>query len=146
MSTSVPPSPLDRIWDRGRVSFSARVHRLRTKTWHVGQEHPDGRPHGHLRHPAQPLAVRRPEGHHCCDRREERRRVAQQVRSDPVGDAGGDRRLAEATDGLVHLALEQRAAARARKDYAAADAIRDQLGALGVQVEDTPQGTRWELT
>jgi len=61
-------------------------------------------------------------------------------------DAGGDRRLAEATDGLVHLALEQRAAARARKDYAAADAIRDQLGALGVQVEDTPQGTRWELT
>lgn len=61
-------------------------------------------------------------------------------------DAGGDRRLAEATDGLVRLALEQRAAARARKDYAAADAIRDQLGALGVQVEDTPQGTRWELT
>jgi cysteinyl-tRNA synthetase len=60
--------------------------------------------------------------------------------------AGGDQRLAAATDGLVGLALEQRAAARARKDYAAADAIRDQLGALGVQVEDTPQGTRWELT
>ncbi|MCZ2803958.1 cysteine--tRNA ligase [Modestobacter sp. VKM Ac-2983] len=61
-------------------------------------------------------------------------------------DAGGDRRLAEATDGLVALALEQRTAARARKDYASADAIRNQLGALGVQVEDTPQGTRWELT
>jgi len=61
-------------------------------------------------------------------------------------DAGGDRRLAQATDGLVQLALDQRTAARARKDYAAADAIRDQLGALGVQVEDTPQGTRWELT
>ncbi|QXG74848.1 cysteine--tRNA ligase [Modestobacter sp. L9-4] len=61
-------------------------------------------------------------------------------------DAGGDRRLAQATDGLVQLALDQRAAARARKDYAAADAIRDQLGALGVQVEDTPQGTRWELS
>jgi cysteinyl-tRNA synthetase len=60
--------------------------------------------------------------------------------------AGGDQRLAAATDGLVGLALEQRAAARTRKDYAAADAIRDQLGALGVQVEDTPQGTRWELT
>jgi cysteinyl-tRNA synthetase len=59
---------------------------------------------------------------------------------------GGDRRLTAVTDGLVSLALEQRAAARARKDYAAADAIRDQLGALGVQVEDTPQGTRWELT
>jgi cysteinyl-tRNA synthetase len=60
--------------------------------------------------------------------------------------AGGDQRLAGVTDGLVGLALEQRAAARARKDYPAADAIRDQLGALGVQVEDTPQGTRWELT
>ncbi|WP_222262554.1 cysteine--tRNA ligase [Modestobacter marinus] len=60
-----------------------------------------------------------------------------------AGDGG---RLADVTDGLVSLALEQRAAARARKDYAAADAIRDQLGALGVQVEDTPQGTRWELT
>jgi cysteinyl-tRNA synthetase len=59
--------------------------------------------------------------------------------------AGGDDRLAAATDGLVRLALEQRAAARARKDYAAADAIRDSLGALGVQVEDTPQGPRWEL-
>jgi cysteinyl-tRNA synthetase len=59
---------------------------------------------------------------------------------------GGDPRLAQATDGLVALALEQRAAARARKDYASADAIRNQLGALGVQVEDTSQGTRWELT
>jgi cysteinyl-tRNA synthetase len=50
------------------------------------------------------------------------------------------------TDGLVALALEQRQAARARKDFAAADGIRDQLKALGVQVEDTPQGTRWELS
>jgi cysteinyl-tRNA synthetase len=66
---------------------------------------------------------------------------------DPQWAAGGSEpRLAAATDGLVSLALEQRAAARARKDYASADAIRDQLGALGVQVEDTPQGTRWELT
>jgi cysteinyl-tRNA synthetase len=58
---------------------------------------------------------------------------------------GGDEKLTHVTDGLVSLALEQRQAARARKDYAAADAIRDQLAALGVQVEDTPQGPRWEL-
>jgi cysteinyl-tRNA synthetase len=64
----------------------------------------------------------------------------------PQWATGGDARLAGVTDGLVQLALQQRAAARARKDYAAADAIRDQLGALGVQVEDTAQGTRWELT
>ncbi|MGR7025195.1 cysteine--tRNA ligase [Geodermatophilus sp. URMC 62] len=66
---------------------------------------------------------------------------------DPQWAGGGARdRLAEVTDGLVRLALEQRQAARARKDYAAADALRDQLTALGVQVEDTPQGPRWELT
>ena len=59
---------------------------------------------------------------------------------------GADDRLAEVTDGLVRLALEQRQAARARRDYAAADAIRDQLTALGVQVEDTPAGPRWELS
>jgi cysteinyl-tRNA synthetase len=61
-------------------------------------------------------------------------------------DGTGDDRLARATDGLVGLALEQRQAARARKDFAAADAIRDQLTALGVVVEDTPQGPRWELS
>jgi cysteinyl-tRNA synthetase len=60
--------------------------------------------------------------------------------------SGGNGRLAEVTDGLVRLALEQRQAARARKDFATADAVRDQLTALGVQVEDTPQGPRWELT
>ena len=61
-------------------------------------------------------------------------------------DGAGDDRLARATDGLVALALEQRQAARARKDFSAADAIRDQLTALGVVVEDTPQGPRWELS
>jgi cysteinyl-tRNA synthetase len=48
-------------------------------------------------------------------------------------------------DVLVGLALEQRQAARARRDFAAADAIRDQLQQAGVIVEDTPNGTRWEL-
>ena len=64
---------------------------------------------------------------------------------DPHWTAGDDGRLGQVTDGLVALALAQRQAARARKDYAAADAIRDQLAALGVQVEDTPQGPRWEV-
>ena len=49
-------------------------------------------------------------------------------------------------DGLVALALQQRAAARERKDFASADAIRDQIAALGVILEDTPQGTRWSLS
>jgi cysteinyl-tRNA synthetase len=65
---------------------------------------------------------------------------------DPQWASGGDEKLGEVTDGLVSLALEQRQAARARKDFAAADAIRDQLATLGVVVEDTPQGPRWELS
>jgi cysteinyl-tRNA synthetase len=60
--------------------------------------------------------------------------------------AGGDDRLTKVTDGLVSLALEQRQAARVRRDFAAADAIRDQLTGLGVSVEDTPDGPRWELS
>ena len=64
---------------------------------------------------------------------------------DPQWTSGGDDKLEQVTEGLVALALEQRQAARARKDFATADAIRDQLTAIGVQVEDTPQGPRWEL-
>lgn len=52
---------------------------------------------------------------------------------------------AETLDGLVSLALEQRQAARARKDFAASDAIRDQLAVLGVVIEDTATGTRWSI-
>ena len=46
---------------------------------------------------------------------------------------------------LVKLTLDQRDAARARRDYASADTIRDSLEDTGVVVEDTPQGPRWEL-
>ncbi len=53
--------------------------------------------------------------------------------------------LVDTVDALVQVALEQRAAARSRKDYAAADAIRDQLAAAGVVVEDTPNGARWTI-
>jgi cysteinyl-tRNA synthetase len=62
----------------------------------------------------------------------------------PWAEAGGAG-LREVVDALVAVALEQRQAARGRKDYAAADAIRDQLHAAGIVVEDTPAGPRWEL-
>ncbi len=48
-----------------------------------------------------------------------------------------------AIDGLIRLALEQRQAARERKDFAAADQIRDQIASLGITVEDTSNGPRW---
>ncbi|MBI4408925.1 MAG: cysteine--tRNA ligase [Gemmatimonadetes bacterium] len=43
----------------------------------------------------------------------------------------------------VEERLAQRQAARARRDFARADAIRAELSAAGVLVEDTPQGPRW---
>ena len=60
-----------------------------------------------------------------------------------AGQAGGD--LRPVVDALIGVALEQREAARARKDFGAADAIRDQLLEAGVVVEDTTRGPRWEL-
>jgi cysteinyl-tRNA synthetase len=68
--------------------------------------------------------------------------------AEPWLSAGGDghRGLRAVVDALVSVALQQRQAARERKDYAAADAIRDQLLAAGVLVEDTPNGPRWELS
>jgi cysteinyl-tRNA synthetase len=48
-------------------------------------------------------------------------------------------------DRLVEVALRERAEARTRKDYAAADRVRDALAAAGVAVEDTPTGPRWTL-
>jgi Cysteinyl-tRNA synthetase len=60
-----------------------------------------------------------------------------------VGRTGD--RLVDVVDDLVRVALDQRQAARERKDYAAADAIRDQLSATGIVIEDTPTGPRWSV-
>ncbi|MCL2653088.1 MAG: cysteine--tRNA ligase [Propionibacteriaceae bacterium] len=59
--------------------------------------------------------------------------------------AGAGVRADEALDGLVRFVLDERAQARANKDWAAADAIRDRLTELGVVVEDSPTGARWSL-
>ena len=68
---------------------------------------------------------------------------------DAAGEAwqrgGDDHRLAAVVDGLIAELLKQRAAARERKDFASADAIRDALAELGVEVSDTPQGPRWKV-
>jgi cysteinyl-tRNA synthetase len=45
----------------------------------------------------------------------------------------------------VEERLGARGQARARKDFAESDAIRDELASRGIVVEDTPQGQRWKL-
>ncbi len=47
-------------------------------------------------------------------------------------------------DALMELILQIRADARAKKDWATADAIRDGLKNLGITIEDTPKGARWK--
>jgi cysteinyl-tRNA synthetase len=64
---------------------------------------------------------------------------------DPREWAGASGNLLPTVGNLVDLALEQRTSARARKDFAASDAIRDQLAAAGIVVEDTPDGPQWTL-
>jgi cysteinyl-tRNA synthetase len=46
---------------------------------------------------------------------------------------------------LVEKLLEDRTAARTARDFAAADRIRDELSAAGIQIEDTPTGSHWSL-
>jgi len=66
---------------------------------------------------------------------------------DPAfASAGSNDDMTAALDGTIKLALEQRTAARERKDFAASDAIRDGLAALGITIEDTAQGPRWSIT
>ncbi|GGO92303.1 cysteine--tRNA ligase [Nocardioides phosphati] len=59
--------------------------------------------------------------------------------------SGTNDKLIQAVDALVAGLLEQRTAARAAKDFAAADAIRDQIKAAGITVEDTPSGAKWSI-
>ncbi|MGN6721161.1 MAG: cysteine--tRNA ligase [Marmoricola sp.] len=65
--------------------------------------------------------------------------------AEPAFSSTSDVQLVGVVDALVKGLLEQRTAARASRDFAAADAIRDQLKAAGVEIEDTPEGPRWTL-
>ena len=45
----------------------------------------------------------------------------------------------------INLLIEERTTARAARDFKRADEIRDRLAAMGVAIEDGPQGTRWKV-
>lgn len=62
-----------------------------------------------------------------------------------AGSETASSREAEALGVLVEAQLAARAAARAEKDWAASDAIRDTLNQAGVVVEDGPDGATWSL-
>ena len=101
--------------------------------------------HGHVREGNTALASGAKE--RAAELATELRTMLDVLGLDPLSPqwASEDQGLGEVVDALVAVALEQRQAARGRKDYAAADTIRDQLAEAGVVVEDTPQGPRWDL-
>ena len=76
------------------------------------------------------------------------RRMLAVLGLDPVEQwpQGGGGELAGVVDALVAIAVEARADARERKDWARADAVRDRLTAAGIVLEDTPDGVRWRLS
>jgi len=57
----------------------------------------------------------------------------------------GDGNLHRATDSLIQALLQQRTAARAAKNFAEADLIRDNLAAAGFAIEDTSDGPVWSV-
>ncbi|WP_312098002.1 cysteine--tRNA ligase [Corynebacterium dentalis] len=58
---------------------------------------------------------------------------------------GGSDSAMGALDVLVQAELERRSTARAEKDWAVADEVRDRLAAAGVEVTDTADGAKWSL-
>jgi len=54
-----------------------------------------------------------------------------------------DSEQAELVEGLVQLVVDLRKELKYRKVWDVADRIRRELGEVGVELEDTPEGTRW---
>jgi cysteinyl-tRNA synthetase len=59
--------------------------------------------------------------------------------------ANASRALDDAQIAYVEQKIQERTAARANKDFATSDAIRDELAGKGVVLEDGPDGTRWKV-
>jgi cysteinyl-tRNA synthetase len=63
---------------------------------------------------------------------------------DPADWAGDDNSGDGPSDDEIAALVTERQEARAARDFSRADAVRDQLAALNIVVEDTPDGPRWK--
>ncbi|WP_313496260.1 DALR domain-containing protein, partial [Pseudoxanthomonas mexicana] len=69
-------------------------------------------------------------------------RVLGLLQQDPAAWFG--RGASSDDDARIQALIDERAAAKKSRDFARSDAIRDQLAAEGILLEDTPQGVRWK--
>ena len=60
-------------------------------------------------------------------------------------ESGGSKEREEAFGKVVDMVLDLRAKAKAAKDWATSDRIRDELAAAGFEVNDTKDGSVWRL-
>ncbi len=67
------------------------------------------------------------------------------VRTDLVGGADGETAAMKPFEDAVNLLLEMRAKAKAEKDWATSDLIRNRLAEIGFDVKDTKDGFEWSL-
>ncbi|PYY34731.1 cysteine--tRNA ligase [Curtobacterium sp. MCBD17_030] len=63
----------------------------------------------------------------------------------PHWSGGGHDTSAAPLAALVERLVQERADARAARDFATADRVRDDLAGAGITIEDTPSGTRWSI-
>jgi cysteinyl-tRNA synthetase len=59
---------------------------------------------------------------------------------DDIRESAGD-----TTEGLMQLIIKMRAEARAKKDFATSDLVRDELAKLNIVLKDSKEGTGWEI-
>jgi len=63
----------------------------------------------------------------------------------PVPKTFGNDTQGQLVDGLMELVLRLRTEARARRDFATSDAVRDGLNTIGIAIQDGKQGTTWQV-
>ncbi len=62
-----------------------------------------------------------------------------------VDESGDSGKAGKTIAGLMDMVIEERAKAKAAKDWATSDSIRDHLKALGIVVKDTKDGAEWNM-
>jgi cysteinyl-tRNA synthetase len=97
-----------------------------------------------------------PAGAHDAARDAQLQAQLQQAKSDLLGaglalgllqqtpEAWFNRGVGDGDDARIQALIDERSAAKQQRDFARADAIRQQLAAEGVVLEDTAQGVRWK--